>query len=114
MGRLLGNSLINMDYYEECYNILKEDGYSLEEIREIEHDMGLGNGGLGRFAACYLDSMATLELPAFGYGIRYEYGIFNQEIENGYQVECPDNWLQAWKSVGHSKKRSGVSCKVLW
>jgi glycogen phosphorylase len=94
MGRILGNALINMDYYEECYNILKEDGYSLEEIREIEHDMGLGNGGLGRLAACYLDSMATLELPAFGYGIRYEYGIFKQEIENGSQVEYPDSWLQ--------------------
>jgi len=94
MGRILGNSLINMDFYEECYNILKDDGYSLEEIREIEHDMGLGNGGLGRLAACYLDSMATLELPAFGYGIRYEYGIFKQAIENGNQVEYPDSWLQ--------------------
>lgn len=94
MGRLLGNSLINMDFYDECYRILREDGYSLEEIREFEHDMGLGNGGLGRLAACYLDSMATLELPAFGYGIRYEYGIFNQEIENGYQIENPDSWLQ--------------------
>ncbi len=93
MGRILGNSLINMDYYEECHKILKEDGYSLEEIREVEHDMGLGNGGLGRLAACYLDSMATLELPAFGYGIRYEYGIFKQEIEKGYQVEYPDSWL---------------------
>ncbi|NNG27399.1 MAG: glycogen/starch/alpha-glucan phosphorylase [Ignavibacteriaceae bacterium] len=93
MGRLLGNALINMDYYDECYKILKEDGYSLEEIRDFEHDMGLGNGGLGRLAACYLDSMATLELPAFGYGIRYEYGIFEQEIENGFQVEYPDNWL---------------------
>ena len=93
MGRLLGNALINMDYYNECYKILKEDGYSLEEIRDFEHDMGLGNGGLGRLAACYLDSMATLELPAFGYGIRYEYGIFEQEIENGFQVEYPDNWL---------------------
>ena len=94
MGRLLGNSLINMDYYEECSKILKEDGYSLEEIREFEHDMGLGNGGLGRLASCYLDSMATLELPAFGYGIRYEYGIFKQAIENGYQAEYPDSWLQ--------------------
>lgn len=94
MGRLLGNSLINMEYYDECYKILKEDGYSLEEIREFEHDMGLGNGGLGRLASCYLDSMATLELPAFGYGIRYEYGIFNQAVENGYQVEYPDSWLQ--------------------
>lgn len=93
MGRLLGNALINMDLYQECYDILKSDGYSLEEIRDFENDMGLGNGGLGRLAACYLDSMATLALPAFGYGIRYEYGIFEQEIENGYQVEYADSWL---------------------
>lgn len=93
MGRLLGNALINLDYYEECRDILKKDGYNLEEIMEYEHDMGLGNGGLGRLASCYLDSMATLELPAFGYGIRYEYGIFKQEIENGFQVELADNWL---------------------
>lgn len=94
MGRMLGNALINLDYYDECYEILKKDGYVLEDIRELENDMGLGNGGLGRLAACYLDSMATLELPAFGYGIRYEYGIFEQDIENGYQVERPDNWLK--------------------
>lgn len=92
-GRLLGNALINMDYYNECDKILKQDGFDLEEIREEEHDMGLGNGGLGRLASCFLDSMATLELPAFGYGIRYEYGIFRQEIEKGHQVEKPDNWL---------------------
>ncbi|MGE5350508.1 MAG: glycogen/starch/alpha-glucan phosphorylase [Acidobacteriota bacterium] len=93
MGRLLGNSLINMGYYDECFHILRENGYYLEDIRESENEMGLGNGGLGRLAACYLDSMATLELPAFGYGIRYEFGIFKQEIQNGYQVEQPDNWL---------------------
>lgn len=93
MGRLLTNALINMGFYEECRDILKRDGYILEETTELEKDMGLGNGGLGRLAACFLDSMATLELPAFGYGIRYEYGIFNQEIENGNQIEKPDNWL---------------------
>jgi starch phosphorylase len=93
MGRLLGNSLINLGFYDECYNILKETDYSLEKIRDYEHDMGLGNGGLGRLAACYLDSLATLEYPAFGYGIRYEFGIFYQKIKNGYQVEKPDNWL---------------------
>lgn len=93
MGRILGNALVNMDYYEQCREILARDGYNLEEIMEYEHDMGLGNGGLGRLASCYLDSMATLQLPAFGYGIRYEYGIFRQEIENGYQVELADNWL---------------------
>jgi len=93
MGRLLGNALINLDFYDECYNILNENNYKLEEIRELEHDMGLGNGGLGRLAACFLDSLATLGYPAFGYGIRYEFGIFNQTIQNGYQVEKPDNWL---------------------
>ncbi len=94
MGRLLGNALINMNFYDKCYSILKEDGYSLEDIRDQEQEMALGNGGLGRLAACYLDSMATLELPAFGYGIRYEYGIFEQDIVNGYQVERSDNWLK--------------------
>jgi len=93
MGRLLGNALINMDFYGECYNILEDAGYSLENIRDCENDMGLGNGGLGRLASCFLDSMATLELPAFGYGIRYEYGIFSQDIQGGWQVEKPDNWL---------------------
>lgn len=93
MGRLLGNALINMDYYEECFHILHQNGFFLEDIRESENEMGLGNGGLGRLAACFLDSMATLELPAFGYGIRYEFGIFKQEIINGWQVEKPDNWL---------------------
>jgi len=93
MGRLLGNALINMDYYEESDKIIKDAGYHLEEACDHEHDMALGNGGLGRLAACFLDSMATMELPAFGYGIRYEYGIFEQDIENGFQVEKPDNWL---------------------
>ncbi|GMU87638.1 MAG: glycogen phosphorylase [Ignavibacteriales bacterium] len=93
MGRLMGNALINMGFYEECRDILLRDKNKLEDIIDIEHDMALGNGGLGRLAACYLDSMATRELPAFGYGIRYEYGIFRQDIENGNQVEHPDNWL---------------------
>ncbi|NUN07574.1 MAG: glycogen/starch/alpha-glucan phosphorylase [Ignavibacteriaceae bacterium] len=93
VGRLLSNALINMNYYDECREILKKDKVILEDIIEEEHDMALGNGGLGRLAACYLDSMATLELPAYGYGIRYEYGIFRQEIENGNQMEQPDNWL---------------------
>lgn len=94
MGRLLGNALINMNFYDKCYGILNEDGYSLEDIRDHEREMALGNGGLGRLAACFLDSMATLELPAFGYGIRYEYGIFEQDVVNGYQVERADNWLK--------------------
>jgi len=94
MGRLLGNMLINTNYYKECSEILMQLGYNLEDIREMEPDMGLGNGGLGRLAACFLDSMATLGLPAYGYGIRYEYGVFKQEIKNGWQVELPDNWLK--------------------
>jgi glycogen phosphorylase len=93
MGRLLGNILTNLGLYEKCYDLLRDIGYSLENIRDFEPDMGLGNGGLGRLAACFLDSMATLELPAIGYGIRYEFGIFRQELENGYQIEKPDHWL---------------------
>lgn len=94
MGRLLGNTLINLDFYDEASEIVEKLGYNLEDLRDLEPDMGLGNGGLGRLAACFLDSMATLELPAYGYGIRYEYGIFRQGIKNGYQVEVPDNWLK--------------------
>ena len=94
MGRTLGNSLINLDLYERSDSALKELGYKLEELREKEWDAGLGNGGLGRLAACFLDSMATLELPAGGYGSRYEYGIFFQNICNGEQIETPDNWLR--------------------
>jgi len=94
IGRTLGNSLINLDLYDEADKAMYELGHSLEDIREKEWDAGLGNGGLGRLAACFLDSLATLELPAVGYGIRYEYGIFFQTIKNGYQVETPDNWLR--------------------
>ena len=94
MGRALGNSLINLGIYDEMKEGLAELGYDLEELRGEEGDAGLGNGGLGRLAACFLDSMATLELPAYGYGLRYEYGIFTQRIYDGFQVEAPDNWLR--------------------
>ncbi len=94
MGRSLGNSLVNLEIYDECEIAMKELGLDLNKIREEEVDAGLGNGGLGRLAACFLDSMATLQYPAYGYGIRYDYGIFNQKIVNGYQVEEPDNWLK--------------------
>ena len=94
MGRALGNSLINLGLYEESAKSLHELGYDLEELQSLEWDAGLGNGGLGRLAACFLDSMATMELPGYGYGIRYEYGIFFQKIRDGYQVETPDNWLR--------------------
>lgn len=94
MGRTLGNSLVNLNLCDEAAQALRELGHTLEEIREREWDAGLGNGGLGRLAACFMDSLATLELPATGYGIRYDYGIFFQSIRNGYQVETPDNWLR--------------------
>ena len=94
MGRLLINNLFNTGLEGKARRALKELGFSLDEIREEEPDMGLGNGGLGRLAACYLDSLATLDYPAIGYGIHYEYGLFRQEFVNGHQVEHPDNWLQ--------------------
>jgi starch phosphorylase len=93
-GRLLSNSLLNMGFYKACCEALSDLELDIERIRELEVDAALGNGGLGRLAACFLDSMATLSLPGYGYGIRYEYGMFNQRIENGYQVEHPDNWLR--------------------
>jgi len=93
LGRSLENSLINLGLYDACAAALKELGMDLETIRNYEVDAGLGNGGLGRLAACFLDSMATLCIPAHGYGLRYEYGLFHQKIVNGRQVEIPDNWL---------------------
>lgn len=94
MGRHLGNNLVNLGIYDEIRDVLKEAGLDLEDLIEQEHDPGLGNGGLGRLAACFLDSLATLEIPAIGYGIRYEFGIFHQEIRDGWQAEIPDNWLR--------------------
>lgn len=94
MGRTLMNSLLNLNLDEPARKALNAIGVELEEIRSMEYDAGLGNGGLGRLAACFLDSMATLDLPGFGYGIRYEYGMFMQTIDGGRQVEHPDNWLR--------------------
>ncbi len=94
MGRSLGNSLLNLGLEEEVQNALYDLSLNLEELRNLELEAGLGNGGLGRLAACFLDSMATLELPAYGYGIRYDYGMFHQVIKNGFQQELPDNWLR--------------------
>lgn len=94
MGRTLGNSLINLGLMDEWENALKEMGIDVKELQESEWDAGLGNGGLGRLAACFLDSMATMSIPAYGYGIRYEYGMFYQSIVDGGQHESPDNWLR--------------------
>ena len=94
MGRAMTNNVINMGLEKNVRAALSSLGYSFEELTEVEPDAGLGNGGLGRLAACFLDSLATLEIPAYGYGIRYNYGIFRQQIKNGWQVETPDNWLK--------------------
>jgi starch phosphorylase len=94
IGRLLINNLINLGLYEPMQQALKESGLNLDDLLEREEEPGLGNGGLGRLAACYLDSLAALEIPAVGYGIRYEFGIFDQLIADGWQTERPDNWLQ--------------------
>ncbi|KAM3187392.1 hypothetical protein ACTXT7_002428 [Hymenolepis weldensis] len=94
MGRTLTNTMLNVDITAAIDEALYQMGLDVEELEEIEADAGLGNGGLGRLAACFLDSMSTLGLSAYGYGIRYDYGIFEQVIQNGWQVEKPDEWLR--------------------
>lgn len=94
MGRALGNNLINLTYYDEVKEALEELGVDINVVEDQEPDAALGNGGLGRLAACFLDSLATLGYSAYGCGIRYRYGMFKQKIENGYQVEVPDQWLK--------------------
>ena len=94
MGRALGNSLINLKAYKEVKAALEDMGLDIDAVEDQERDPALGNGGLGRLAACFLDSLATLGYPAYGCGIRYRFGMFKQKIENGYQIEAPDNWLK--------------------
>ena len=94
MGRALGNNLINLTAYQEVKEALEEIGFDLNVIEDQEPDPALGNGGLGRLAACFLESLSTLGYPAYGCGIRYRYGLFRQKIENGFQMEEPDNWLK--------------------
>ncbi len=94
MGRFLGNALVNLMQYDNVREAIEELGVNFNEIEEAERDPGLGNGGLGRLAACFLDSLSTMSYPAYGCGIRYHYGIFEQRIENGFQREEPDNWLE--------------------
>src|SRR5512142_1818352 len=100
MGKALENNLLNLGLYENMRSALADLGVDLADLLIQEPDAGLGNGGLGRLAACFLDSLATLSIPAYGQGIRYEFGIFDQEIRNGYQVERPEEWLRfgsAWE-----------------
>ncbi len=94
MGRALGNATLNLDIEASTIEALRRLGIEMEEVAEQESDAGLGNGGLGRLAACFLDSCATLQLPVMGYGLRYEYGMFRQRVDNGFQVEEPDHWLR--------------------
>ena len=94
MGRAMSNNVINLGLTDAVKKALEDLGLKWEDLLNEEVDAGLGNGGLGRLAACFLDSLATLQIPAFGYGLRYQYGIFRQTIENGYQVEHPDDWLR--------------------
>ncbi|MGI5172704.1 glycogen/starch/alpha-glucan phosphorylase [Treponema sp. OMZ 840] len=112
MGRALSNNLINLRIKDQAVNALEKMGFNYNTIEEQEPDAGLGNGGLGRLAACFLDSLATLNYPAVGYGIRYRYGMFEQRIENGFQVEYPDNWLKnrdPWEI-----RRSDLAVEVLF
>ena len=93
-GRTSGNNLINLGIWEQVQQAVAKLGLDLETLLRQEPEPGLGNGGLGRLAACYMDSLATLQVPAIGYGIRYEFGIFDQEIRDGWQVEKTDYWLR--------------------
>src|SRR5262249_11560150 len=93
IGRTLTNNVTNLMVEPLVQEVMQKEKIDLRKLGEREPDAGLGNGGLGRLAACFIDSLATLQVPAYGYGLRYEYGIFRQEIERGWQVERPDNWL---------------------
>ena len=110
MGRALGNNIINIGAHKEIKEALDELGFDLNLIEDQEPDPALGNGGLGRLAACFLDSLATLGYPAYGCGIRYKYGLFAQEIRNGFQVEVPDNWLKDGNPF--EIRRSEYACEV--
>ena len=110
MGRALGNNLINLTCYNEVKEALDELGFDLNVIEDQEPDAALGNGGLGRLAACFLDSLATLGYPAYGCGIRYRYGMFRQEIQDGFQIEKPDDWLRDGNPF--EVRRSEYACEV--
>ncbi|WP_458408195.1 glycogen/starch/alpha-glucan phosphorylase, partial [Anaerotignum sp.] len=111
MGRFFGNALINLEMFDEVKEVFEELGIDYNMVEDAEPDPGLGNGGLGRLAACFLESLSTLSLPAYGCGIRYHYGIFEQKIENGYQVEAPDNWLENGDPWGIKRNEYAVEVK---
>ena len=127
IGRLLGNNAMNMGLYDKCHEALADGKLSWEDMQEMERDPGLGNGGLGRLAACFVDSLATLHLPCIGYGLRYDYGLFRQQIVNGAQVEEPDTWKKEgypWEfkrpgyahtvCFGGETRQMDVNGKLVW
>ena len=114
MGRAMSNNLVNLGILEGVQEALNELKINYNLIEETESDAGLGNGGLGRLAACFLDSLATLGLHGHGYGIRYKYGMFKQKIENGYQVEYPDNWLHYDDPWSVKRESDSVEVNFLW
>lgn len=108
IGRTLSNTISNLNILDPCVDAMNSLGLHLEELQELEEDAGLGNGGLGRLAACFMDSLASLSIPAIGYGIRYEFGIFKQRIVNGEQVEERDDWLEfgdPWEMQRRDRQR---------
>lgn len=113
MGRFLGNTVLNLSIIDEIKEILDELNINYNAIEDTERDPGLGNGGLGRLAACFLDSLSTLQIPAYGCGIRYHYGIFEQKIENGYQVEKADNWLENGDMWGVKRQEYATEVKFM-
>lgn len=112
LGPHLGKNLINLGIFEPVRQAVEAYGLNLQELMKIEEEPGLGNGGLGRLAACYMDSMASLEIPAIGYGIRYEFGIFDQEIRNGWQAEITDKWLRFGNPWEIARPESSVEVKL--
>ena len=112
MGRLLCTNVLNLMQTDTYTNVLKDLGYELSDIAELENDAGLGNGGLGRLAACFIDSLTTLDMPAYGCTIRYEYGLFKQKIIDGYQVELPDPWLEHGNAWEVARPEETVQVKI--
>jgi glycogen phosphorylase len=112
IGRSLTNNLTNLMVEPIAHEVMQHEGLDLVQLAQEEPDAGLGNGGLGRLAACFIDSLATLQIPAMGYGLRYDYGIFQQEIQNGYQVERPDNWLRRPDPWEVARPQETVAVKV--
>ena len=112
MGPHLGNALINLGIFDEIKEAVEQLGLDLSQMMKQEEEPGLGNGGLGRLAACFLDSLTTLKVPAIGYGIRYEFGIFDQQIRDGWQVEITDKWLRFGNPWEIARPEICLQCEI--